>query len=340
LLSRQLTYPKRKVIVKFKEFSWNGFFIEIPEEMRFTSFGGNVKSGNFMLESEGCILEARWEPSPTKKAKPLAEVAESLIEQIKKKLKKQDVTVLAKDETHVSIHDALYVVLKSRLDERIYIWYCQESKRVMILRFLFKTFDKSSKEVMKHVLDSLVCHGGESNIWSLMNVRFETPPAFLLTGTKISVGRAYFMLTDRKLSAFTEKSTKILVEYFSMANVLYKEACENLDKWLEQYYMKDLRKKFGGRKVKFEAATHVHIRRHNAALRQATTKSGLLSRKTTLYSNATWYCSGMNRIYSVTIGSTKIRPALLERKIDKKDHTNLLKNLLSSFQCHSTRTAT
>jgi hypothetical protein len=258
---------------------------------------------------------------------------------MKKKLKKQDVTVLGKDETHVSIHDALYVVLKSGVDERIYIWYCQESERVMILRFLFKTFDKSSKEVMKHALDSLVCHGGESNIWSMMNVHFETPPAFLLTETKISVGRAHFMLTDRKLSAFMEKSTRILVEYFSMANVVYKEAYENLDEWIEQYYTKDLRKRFGGRKVKFGAVTHVRVRRHNAVLRQATIRSGLFSRKTTLYSNATWYCSGMNRIYSVTIGSTNSRPALLKRKIDKEAHTNLLKNLLSSFKCHSTQAA-
>jgi hypothetical protein len=95
---RPITYPKRKFTVKFKEFGWNSFFIEIPEEIRFTSYGGNAKSGHLMLESEGCILEARWEPSATKKAKPLAEVAESLIQQIKKKLKKQDVTVLGKNE--------------------------------------------------------------------------------------------------------------------------------------------------------------------------------------------------------------------------------------------------
>jgi hypothetical protein len=330
---------KRKVAVKFKEFGWNGFFIEIPEEMRFTSYGGNAKSGHLMLESEGCILEARWEPSTTKKAKPLAEVAESLVEQMKKKLKKKDITVLGKDETHVSIHDALYLVLKSGVEERIYIWYCQESERVMILRFLFKTFDQPSKNVMTHILDSLVCHGGVSNIWSLMNVRFETPPAFLLTEAKISVGRAHFILTDRKLSSFTEKTTKILVEYFSMANVIYKEAYKNLDKWLEQYYMKDLRKKFGGRKVTFEVATPVRIKRHNAAFRQATTKSGLFSRKTTLYSNATWYCLGTNRIYTVTIGSTNSRPALLKRKIDKEGQVNLFKKLLLSFKCHSTQAA-
>jgi hypothetical protein len=325
--------------VNFKEFGWNGLFTEIPEEMRFTSCGGNAKSGHFMLESEGCIFEARWEPSVAKKQKPLAEVAESLIEQVKKKSKKRDVTVLEKEQTHVSIHDALYVVLKSALDERVYVWYCRESDRAIILHFLFKTFDESSKKVMKRMLDSLVCHGGKSNVWSLMNVHFETPLAFLLTEAKVSVGRAHFMLTDHKLSSFMEKTTKILVEYFSMANVIYKNSYRNLDKWFGQYYLKDLRKKLRDRRVQFEAAESTHVRRHNAAFKQATIRSGLFLRKTTLYSNATWYCSGTNRIYSVTIGSTNSRPALLKREIDKETHAKILENLLSSFECHSARTA-
>jgi len=326
-------------VVKFREFGWNGLFIEIPEEMRFTKYGGDAKSGHLIIEGEGCILEARWEPSSAKKAKPLTEVAESLIEQIKKKSKKRDIMILGKDETHVSIHDALYVVVKSAIDEHIYIWYCQESKRIMILHFLFKTFDESRKKVVKHMLDSLVCHRSESNIWSLLNVRFEIPVAFLLTEAKILAGRAHFMWTDRKLSSFSEKTTKILVEYFSMADVIYKNAYKNLDEWLELYYLKDLCKKLGDRRVRFKAAESTHIKRHNASFRQATIKSGLFSRKTTLYSNVTWYCSGMNRIYSVTIGSTNSRPALFERKVDKEAHTKFLENLLSSFECHSTRAA-
>jgi hypothetical protein len=339
LLTRSLAYPKRKFAVEFKEFGWNGLFIEIPEEMRFTSCRGNAKTGHFMLESEGCIVEARWEPLVAKKLRPLDEAAKSLIEHMKEKQKKRNITVLRKDEAHVSIHDALYMVLESALYERVYVWYCRESERAIILHFAFKTFDESSKKVMRQMVDSLVCHGGESNIWSLMNVRFETPFAFVLSEAKVSTGRAHFMLTDRKLAPFAEKTTKILVEYFSMANVIYKNAYKNLDKWFERYYLKDLRKKLRDRRVEFGAANSTHVRKHNAAFRQATIRSGLFSRKTTLYSNATWYCSGTNRIYSVSIWSTNSRPVLLERKIDKEAHAKLLENILSSFMCHSARAA-
>jgi len=320
--------------LKFKKFGWNGLFFEVPEEMRFIRQGGNAKSGNLSLEAEEYLVEARWEPVVPKKVKPLKEVAEDIVKQIKKKIKNQEVTVVRQDTAHIAVHRALYMVVKSGIEERIYLWYCDESERIVILRFVFKTFNETSKKIMKQILDTFKCHSEKSNIWALLNIRFETPISFLLTDTKITVGRAHFMLTDHKLSAFSEKTGRILIEYFSMANLIYKDTYKDLDKWFEKHYLKDLRKRLKERRIRFKKTESTRFRRHNMMVKHGKATYGLASRKTTIHTNATWYCSGTNRIYSITVTSSLSRPPFFKRELDEEAHMKLFRDLLSSFRCH------
>jgi len=320
--------------LKFKAFGWNGILFEVQEDMRFSRQGGNAKSGHVMLEAEEHVVEARWDTVIRKKSRPLSDVTESLIKQMKGKSKKQEVSILKQEEAYVSTHKAMYMIPKSEIEERLYVWYCEESERLVILRFVFKVFDETAKTLMRRAIETMECHREKASTWSVMNLQFETPGTFLLTDTKIAVGRAHFMLTDRKQSAFSDKLWRILIEYFSMANVVFKDSYRDLNKWFEQNYQKDLRKMVRIRKFKFESPEPGSIRRHKTNIRQGVDNSGFSWRKTTVISNASWYCSGMNRIYSVTVLSTLSRPAFFKRVLDEEEHGKLLGNLLASFKCH------
>ena len=325
--------------LKFRKFGWNGLLFDVPEEMRFTRQGGNAKSGNFMLESEDCLVEAKWQPIP-KRPKPISSIVGTIVEQMekyekkKKRDKRQTVKILGKETAHVYSHDALYIVVKAQVEERYYIWYCNESERIIILRFVFKTFDDKSRRMLKRMVDSMKCHGEGFNVWSLMNLRFETPVSFLLTESNIRVGRAQFLFTDNQLSMFTEKTSTILLEYFSMANLLFKDTYKDIDKWFEKNYRKDLSKQLKKRKIKFQLAKPRKLRRHKVVVKQAKMTSGVSWRTTTIYTNATWYCSGSNRIYSVTVASSIKRPILFKRILDEAGHAKMVDDFLSSIKCH------
>jgi hypothetical protein len=319
--------------LRFKEFGWNSFFLEIPEEMNFTRQGGDAKTGHLILETESCLIEAKWEPFEPKKVKPLSEVAEALVEERKKQSKKKNITVSGTGDAYVSKHKALCMNIRSDAEERVYIWYCDESQRIIILRFVFGISDEPARKIMKRALDTVQCHGKES-IWSLLGLRFEIASAFILTDTKMTVGRTHFMLTDRKLSSFTDKTDKILIEYFSMANLIYEETYKQPDKWLQKNYLKDLRKKLKEGKLKLRPAKSITFKRHEMVIKQGTAKSGVSWRKTTIYTNATWYCSTTNRIYSITAASSIKRPIFFKKQISNEAHSKLLEDLLSTFKCH------
>jgi hypothetical protein len=322
--------------MKFDKFGWNGFYFEIPEDMRFKRHGGDALSGNLGIEGKNYIIEAKWEPIP-KKSKSLNIVGSDFVDQTKKRLKKTkkySVKILRRDDAYIYGHKAHYMVIKEKTEERIYFWYCNESNRLSILRFLFKIKNEDSTKIMKRTLETFICHTKDSNIWSLLNMYFETPKSFLLSKSEIKVGRAYMILKDRKLKSFTENSSIILVEYFSMANIVYKESYKDLDKWFNEH-LKELNKKLNVRRLNFKAGKSIRIKRHKSFIKNTVITSGITSRKTSYYSNATWYCTGTNRIYSITVLSSVSRPILFKREINEANHKKLFKEFLSSLKCHN-----
>jgi len=324
----------------FTEFGWNGLFFEAPEEGRFTRYGGNAKKGSFMLEAEDYLIEGRWEPIP-KRRRPISMIASSLVDKMgdqygksKRRPRKQSATILEKKDARVYSHEALYIVVKAQSEERLYLWYCDESSRVIILRFIFKTFDESAKNIIKQVLESFKCHRENTNIWSLLNLRFEAPQELLLTGTKIAVGRARFILTGTKVTSFTERTSTLIVDYYSMANVVFKDTLDDLDGWFKKNYEKELCKQLKKRGIKFKLAEPRNLRKHKLVVKVAEEKSGLSWRGTTHYTNLTWYCPESNRIYIVTFLHTVSRPIILKRQIPESEYTDPVDNLLSLFKCH------
>ncbi len=184
------------------------------------------------------------------------------------------------------------------------------------------------------MLESCECHREGSNIWSLLNFRFETPKDFLLTDTKIAVGRARFALSGTKVTSFTEKTSTLIVEYYSMANVVFQDALNNLDEWFKKNYEKDLCKQLKRRRIKFVLAEPRKMLKHELVMKKSESKSGFSWRGTTNFTNATWYCPESNRIYIVTFTHTVSRPIILKRKILESEYADTVDNLLSSFKCH------
>lgn len=334
--------------MNFRKFGWNGFLLELPEKMRFASQSGNANDGNFMLETESYFLEGKWEPIP-KKPKSLSVVAASLVEQQQKQIEKQfkkrfrkkmkklatpKVKILVKEQSTVFSHESLFVLAKSNIEERYYLWYCKESNRLIIFRFVFQTFEETSKKILKQIMENVECHRKTTYVWSLMDLLFEAPVEYLLTSAKITVGKAHIILEKNKLSMFAEKSSSILIGYFSMANLIYKDTYRNLDKWFERNHYKDLRKLLKKRRLKLEDSEPRKVRRHNAVVKRALSKSGVSWRSTSAYTNTTWYCSGSNRIYNTTIIHTLKRPLFFKRNVNEDGNKELSNRILSSIKCH------
>jgi len=321
--------------VKFKEIGWNGFLLTVPEEMYLTRQGGNANRGTFLLESEGFLIEFNWQPIP-KKPKPLDSIVDGVIERSKKKAekKKQKFRIYERKNVTVNNHNAVYLHLKSLIEERYYIWYCEESNRSVVSRFVLETFDEKSRNFIKQFLNTLKCHMKEKNVWSLMKVRFNSPQSFLLKEARMEVGRTHFTLEENKLSAFMERIRTINVDYFTMANLTFRDTYEDPKKWFEENYLKDLKKILKKRRIKFETIEEKEIDGHKIVIKQAKAKSGFYVRSTELYSNASWYCPEINRMYSVTVSSKVIRPIIFKRKLEKKEHDELFNRILESFQCH------
>jgi len=321
--------------VKLKEIGWNGFLVKVPEEMHLTRQGGNAEKGTFLLESEGYVTELSWNPIP-KKPKPLLSLVETFIDRTKKesKKKKRKVTLKEKRDTIVNTHEAVYLCLKSVIEERYYIWQCKESGRIISARFIIKPFDEKARLFIKQFLSTLRCHMKEKNVWSLMKMRFEAPKSFLLSEAKFEVGRAHIILAENKLSAFEERTKRIYVNYFSMANIVFKDTYEDPDKWFEKNHFKNFKKSLKKWRIHFETSGERKLEGHKAVIKQARTTSGVYTRSTDLCSIACWYCQEMNRMYFLAVYSKVARPIFLKRRLEEEEHNKLFDEILESFKCH------
>jgi len=325
--------------LKFKEFGWNGFLLEIPEGMRLTSEGGNISSGYIRLEMEGLVAEVKWDPLD-KKAMPLAKVADLFIknvrENLEKKLKKKvDLKVESGENIFVSSHGAYSMILKTGAEfwEPVYIWNCEKSKRIIIVHFISLLPKDTGQEVVRHMLESLRCHqDGDFVTWSALNLRFNIPSSLLLSDRKIVVGRTYLTFEERKPSMLAEMGRSLTIEFFSMANIIYEDTYKKIDEWFQSKYWKDLKKRY--KHISFQTSEMERVMRHNVLHKRGVRKLGLVNRRTMLCENLTWYCSKSNRIYSVTYTSYVSRPFFLKRMLNEEEDKRILQSLISSFRCH------
>lgn len=317
--------------MKFVKVGWNGILFETPEDLRLLSERGNFKTGYMRLESENGILEIKWDPIP-KRAKTISEVASEFIKQLGKKSKKTEISVRKTKATSVFKHDASYISLKTNMEESVYLWYCNESNRIIICHFAFRSMDEPSRMVVERVMDTLKCHGEDANIWSLLGFSFKAPSTFLLSERKMTVGGSHLILVESKLTPYKETRREIFFQYYSMANLLFKDDYKDPAKWMENNYIKNLKRRYG--KLEFQKVEPCKFRRHIAAIQKGASKSGFLSRGKSLYNNLTWYCSKSNRIYSVTVSSHVRKMFFLKHELDEEAFEKLTKEVFSSIRCH------
>lgn len=326
--------------MKFKELGWNGFFLEIPEEMRLTTEGGNVNSGYLRFEMENFVMEIRWDQIDPKKPKPLAEIADSFIKTAKKAYEKQskkkvDLKVEGVRNTSVSSHNAYFMILKSEanVEEQVYIWNCDRDKRAILVHFTSLLPKEESENMIRHILGSLKCHmDGEFIPWVALNFRFNIPRSFMLSERRIAVGKTYLIFDEQKFSTFAERGRKLIIEYFSMANVIFEDTYKDIDSWFQKKYWKDLKKRC--KDIILQRTEKKRLLRHNVIYKHGIKNSGLFTRRTTMCENLTWYCSKSNRIYSLTYISYIGRPFFLKRKLDEEADKKIMQEFLSSFRCH------
>jgi len=326
--------------LKFKELGWNGFFLEIPEEMRLTTEGGNINSGYLKFEMENFIMEVRWDPFDPKKPKPLAEIADSFIKTAKKTYEKKakkkiDLKIESVRSTSVSSHNAYFMVLKpeTNMEEQVYIWNCDRDKRAILIHFISLLPREESENIIGHILSSLKCHlEGEFISWAALNLRFNTPRSFMLSERRIAVGKTYLTFDEQKFSTFTNRGRRLIIEYFSMANVIFEDTYKDVDSWFQKNYWKDLKKRC--KDIALQTTEERKILRHNVVYKHGIKNSGLFTRRTTMCENLTWYCSKSNRIYSLTYMSYIGRPFFLKRKLDEETDKKIMQEFLSSFRCH------
>jgi len=321
--------------VGLKEIGWNGFLIRVPEEMHFTRQGGNAKEGTFVIESEEGIIDLSWRPIQ-EEPQSLLSAVETIIDYAKKEAKKKGLKFSIKEKQRVLVnkHDAFYLLVKSAVEERYYIWLCKESGRIASVRFIFKEFDEKAKRIIKQFLSSLRCHTDGNNVWSLLKIRFEAPKSLLLTESRFGVGRAHITLAEKEVSALEERTRSIHVDYFSVANLIFKDTYQDPGRWFEKNYKKEFRKMLKKWRIKFDTIGERELGGHKAVIKEARTTSGLLTRGSEICSVACWYCEDMNRMYSVAVRSRIVRFVFLKRRLKEEEHNEMFDSLLRSFKCH------
>ena len=326
--------------MKFREIAWNGFLLEIPEDMRLAAEGGNFNSGYLRCEMEGLLLEVKWDALNQKKTKPLAEIANSFVKDTRKTLEKKskkkiDLKVKKLDNIFISSHSAYSILLETMpgLKEPIHIWNCEKSKRVVILHFVSSLPEKENESVIRYMVNSFKCHLERDSIpWIALNLRFSIPSSFLLADRKIAVGRTYLTFEDRKFSTFTESIKSLTIEYFSMANLVFSDTYKKIEEWFQNKYWNDLKKRH--KNITFEATETKRVMRHNVLHKYGMKKSGLLTKRTMLCENFTWYCSKSNRIYSVTYTSSIGSPFFFKRKLNEEEDKKIVQEFLATLKCH------
>jgi len=318
--------------LRYKTFGWNGFTFDIPSDMYLSVEGGNAMSGYMRLEAEKYFLDVKWEGQKPKKVKPLEEVILSLIKQLEKDGEAK-LTVQGKRPTHIFEHDALLYNINSGLEERMYVWYCEESLRVIIFRFAFMSLDNAARAIIRRVLSSFGCHGEEMNYWRILESSFKAPPSFLLSERKMMVGRTYLLLVEEEIKPFppVEKRREILFEYFTMANVRFEEDHKDIERWMEKNYLKGLKKRYH---LKFKSSDKRELNNHPVIIQKGGGGRGFLTRMASVYTNASWYCDDLNTIYSVTVSEHITKPLPMKRQIDEEAFEGFAEEVISSTKCH------
>ena len=312
-------------------FGWQGFHFEFPANWQLAAEGGDTRSGSLRFEGDISQFELKWEPLQEKRFQPLPELADNFVKELKKS--KKTVTC-RKGTTPIHQHQAFFVHFETDIEGYAFFWHCNESSRLLVGQFTQERVERDSKSVVKRILRSLRCHDSEQNAWAVLGFSFKTPKSFRLMNRKMIVGRTSLSFLEEERHPSMTRRVELLFEYFSMANVQFETTYTKPKKWIDEYYFDELKKQYRG--LKLETSKSRCIQGHRVAVRKGSASSGLTLRRKALSIVASWYCSNMNRMYSVAASKQILRPFFLRCKLTEEDLKKIFNDLFSSISCHET----
>jgi len=323
---------KLKKIPGFKPLGWQGFELQTPEDWNFSVESGGQRQGFVRLASFSSSFELKWEKMEKKRKFSIESVVDNLI----KKLQKSDknLKLLKKGSSEVFGHNALYFHFESEFEGYGTAWYCDKGERVFLGLFSFKPEYKQARLTFTRCLGSLKCHTLDDwNTWSLFGFSFRTPSKFGLMERKFLVGHTTLSFYKEEPHPFCIEKTEAFFQYWSPANVKFEETYNDVKKWFEKFYEKELKKRYKV-KMKKERFRSLKINGHPAKTLPFTTKRGLVSQNISRNSTHMWYCPETNRIYALTLSKGLRKTRIIPSKKYEAMPVETFDKILTSVSCH------
>jgi len=323
---------KAEKILGFKSIGWQGLELQVPEDWIFSVESGGQRQGFFRLASSSSSFELKWEKMEKKKKFSLETVVDKLIKKLRKTDKK--LKLLKKGSEEVFGHNALYFHFESEYKGYGTAWYCDKGEKVFLGLFAFKPECKEARLTFKRCLDSIKCHALDDwNTWALFGFSFKTPSKLELMERKFLVGHTTLVLFKEEAHPFCTEKKEVFFQYWSPANVKFEETYKDLEKWFEEFYEKEFKKRYSG-KMKKERFRSVKINGHQAKTLTATIKRGLVSQNIIKNSTHMWYCPETNRIYALTLSKGLRKTRIIPSKKYEAVPTEIFDKILASVSCH------
>jgi hypothetical protein len=323
---------KGEGIPVFKPFGWQGIGLEVPEDWIFSVESGGQQQGFVRLVSNSSSFELKWEKMEKKKKFSIESVMDNLI----KKLQKADknLKLLNKSSSKVFGHKAFYFHFESKYKGYGSAWYCEKGEKVFLGLFSFKPECKEARLTFNRCLTSLKCHvKNEWNTWALLGFSFRVPSKFELKERKFLVGHTTLVLSKEESHPFCTEKREALFQYWSPANVKFEGTYNDPKKWFEEFYEKELKKRYEG-KIEKGKYKSLKINGHPAKTLRSTMKMGLVGQAISKNSTHMWYCPETNRIYALTLSKGLRKMRFIPSKKYEAIPVETFNKILASVSCH------
>jgi len=324
---------KAEEVLGFKSIGWQGLELQVPEDWNFSVESGSQQQGFMRLASSLSSFELKWEKMGKKKKFSLESVVDKLIEKLQKTDKK--VKLLKKGSEEVFGHHALYFHFESEYKGYGVAWYCDKGEKVLLGLFTFKPVEhEKSRLIFERCLDSLKCHTQDDwNTWTLFGFSFKAPSKFDLKERKFLVGHTTMVLYKEEPHPFCVEKIEVVFQYWSPANVKFEDTYNDPKKWFEQFYEKELKKRYKGKIEKGRFQGFV-IEDHAAKNLASTIRRGLWNQTIIKNNTYLWYCPNTNRIYALTLSKGLSKVRILPSKKYEALPTKTFNKILASISCH------
>jgi hypothetical protein len=315
---------------ELKKFGWQGFVLEIPQGCRFLSESGTSHSGYVRFDAGKFQFELKWDPLSSKSENNPFDIAEALVQQIGKKAKREP-KKHGKSSMRVNGHEAVLARFSMEKENHVVVWVCQQSKRVVMVQFVFSDSSPEQKDITQLILDSVECHNLDGDLWSVLGFSLSTPKSFNLKKRRLIVGRSTLSFTEEKRIKFRTQKTQLIFECFSLANVQFKETYVHPHKWIEEYYMNELGREFN--RMEMERCSNHRFHSHRLGRCVGKASFHVVGLRNVLLNVAAWYCEDSARIYALT-AVVSIEKIPFTRGASSEDLMKLHKSVLSTVVCH------